>query len=136
VKVALMVTCINDAMFPDTGRAVVTLLRRLGVEVDFPQAQTCCGQPMVNTGYLDEAVPPLRAGVASGQAVHRWGDWFGTPVNLASRLTTRARPSTVLVAEEVRAAVDGRFEFSDAGRKKLKGFSAPVRAYRARRFDG
>ena len=56
-----MVTCINDAMFPDTGRAVVTLLRRLGVEVDFPDAQTCCGQPMVNTGYLDEAVPPLRS---------------------------------------------------------------------------
>jgi L-lactate dehydrogenase complex protein LldE len=56
-----MVTCINDALFPDTGRAVVTLLRRLGVEVDFPEAQTCCGQPMVNTGYLDEAVPPLRS---------------------------------------------------------------------------
>ncbi|WP_406029276.1 (Fe-S)-binding protein [Nocardioides sp. NBC_00850] len=55
-----MVTCINDALFPDTGRNVVRLLRRLGVEVDFPQAQTCCGQPMVNTGYLDEAVPVLR----------------------------------------------------------------------------
>ena len=61
MKVALMVTCINDALFPDTGRAVVTLLRRLGVEVDFPEAQTCCGQPMVNTGYLDEAVPALRS---------------------------------------------------------------------------
>jgi L-lactate dehydrogenase complex protein LldE len=60
VKVALMVTCINDAMFPDTGRAVVTLLRRLGVDVDFPVGQACCGQPMVNTGYLDEAVPVVR----------------------------------------------------------------------------
>jgi Fe-S oxidoreductase len=60
VKVALQVTCINDAMFPQTGRAVVRLLRRLGVEVDFPLAQTCCGQPMVNTGYLDEAVPAVR----------------------------------------------------------------------------
>jgi L-lactate dehydrogenase complex protein LldE len=60
MKVALMVTCINDAMFPETGRAVVTLLRRLGVEVDFPEAQTCCAQPMVNTGYLDEAVPVVR----------------------------------------------------------------------------
>src|SRR5688500_13039161 len=47
-------------MFPDTGKAVVRLLRRLGVEVDFPAAQTCCGQPMVNTGYLDEAVPVVR----------------------------------------------------------------------------
>ena len=60
MRVALMVTCVNDAMFPDTGKAVVRLLRRLGVDVDFPQAQTCCGQPMVNTGYLDEAVPVVR----------------------------------------------------------------------------
>ncbi len=55
-----MVTCVNDAMFPETGKAVVTLLRRLGVDVDFPEAQTCCAQPMVNTGYLDEAVPVVR----------------------------------------------------------------------------
>ena len=60
MTVGLLVTCMNDALFPDTGRAVVTLLRRLGVDVDFPAAQTCCGQPMVNTGYLDEAVPLLR----------------------------------------------------------------------------
>jgi Fe-S oxidoreductase len=60
VKVALQITCINDAMFPQTGRAVVRLLRRLGIDVDFPVAQTCCGQPMVNTGYLDEAVPAVR----------------------------------------------------------------------------
>ena len=60
MKVALMVTCINDAMFPDTGKAVVRLLRRLGVDVEFPEAQTCCAQPMVNTGYLDEAVPVVR----------------------------------------------------------------------------
>ena len=60
MKVALQVTCINDAMFPQTGRAVVRLLRRLGIDVDFPMAQTCCGQPMVNTGYLDEAIPAVR----------------------------------------------------------------------------
>jgi len=60
MKVALMITCINDALFPDTGRAVVTLLRRLGIDLDFPEAQTCCAQPMVNTGYLNEAVPVVR----------------------------------------------------------------------------
>jgi L-lactate dehydrogenase complex protein LldE len=60
MRVALMVTCVNDAMYPGTGRAVVDVLTRLGVEVDFPEAQTCCGQPMVNTGYLDEAVPVVR----------------------------------------------------------------------------
>ena len=88
---------------------------------------------LVELAAEDEAFPPLRAGIACGQAVHRWGDWFGTPVNLASRLTTRARPSTVLVVEEIRDAVTEGYEFSDAGRKKLKGFSAPVHAYRARR---
>src|SRR6187200_2075244 len=61
MRVALMVTCLNDAMFPDAGKAVVTLLRRVGVDVEFPAAQTCCGQPMVNTGYLDEAVPVVRS---------------------------------------------------------------------------
>ncbi len=60
-----MVTCVNDVMFPETGRAVVSLLRRLGVDVEFPATQTCCGQPMVNTGYLDEAVPVVRNFVAA-----------------------------------------------------------------------
>jgi L-lactate dehydrogenase complex protein LldE len=56
----LLVTCVNDAMFPEVGRAVVRLLCRLGVDVEFPEDQTCCAQPMVNTGYLDEAVPVVR----------------------------------------------------------------------------
>jgi adenylate cyclase len=90
---------------------------------------------LIDAAGEDANFPPLRAGVACGQAVHRWGDWFGTPVNLASRLTARARPSTVLVSQEIADSVDGRFAFSDAGRKKLKGFSAPVHAYRAKRAD-
>ena len=61
MRVALQVTCLGDALFPDVGRATVRLLRRLGVEVDFPLAQTCCGQPMINSGYLDEAVPAVRS---------------------------------------------------------------------------
>jgi L-lactate dehydrogenase complex protein LldE len=61
MRVALMVTCLNDALFPDAGKATATLLRRLGVDVEFPAAQTCCAQPMVNTGYLDEAVPVVRS---------------------------------------------------------------------------
>ena len=65
MKVAVLVTCINDALFPDVGKAVFRLLRRLGVDADFPAAQTCCGQPMVNTGYLDEAVPVVRSFVTA-----------------------------------------------------------------------
>ena len=55
VRVALFITCFNDTLFPDTGRAVVTLLERLGCEVEFPLEQTCCGQMHVNSGYADEA---------------------------------------------------------------------------------
>ncbi|MGL5931066.1 MAG: (Fe-S)-binding protein [Dermatophilaceae bacterium] len=65
MRVALMATCLGDAMFPEAPRAVVRLLRRLGVDVEVPGTQTCCGQPMVNTGYLDEAVPLVRTTVAA-----------------------------------------------------------------------
>src|SRR5689334_3702841 len=50
-----MVTCLGDALFPHVGVATVRLLRRLGLAVDFPAAQTCCGQPHFNSGYHDEA---------------------------------------------------------------------------------
>src|SRR5262249_48356629 len=55
LKVALMITCLGDALFPDVGVATVRLLRRLGVSVDFPTAQTCCGQPHFNSGYHGHA---------------------------------------------------------------------------------
>lgn len=55
MKVSLMVTCLGDALFPRVGVATVRLLRRLGVTVDFPESQTCCGQPHFNSGYHDEA---------------------------------------------------------------------------------
>ncbi|MFI6154794.1 (Fe-S)-binding protein [Kitasatospora sp. NPDC051170] len=57
MRIALFITCVNDTMFPDTGRAVVTVLERLGHTVDFPQEQTCCGQMHINTGYRTDAVP-------------------------------------------------------------------------------
>ncbi|SBW28940.1 hypothetical protein FDG2_6219 [Candidatus Protofrankia californiensis] len=60
MRVALFVTCFNDIAFPGTGKATVELLERLGVEVDFPSAQTCCGQMHVNTGYRAEAMPLVR----------------------------------------------------------------------------
>jgi L-lactate dehydrogenase complex protein LldE len=55
MRVALFITCFNDTLFPETGRAVVTLLERLGCEVDFPLEQTCCGQMHVNSGYQRDA---------------------------------------------------------------------------------
>ncbi|MDQ2742583.1 MAG: (Fe-S)-binding protein [Chloroflexota bacterium] len=60
MRIALFITCFNDTLFPDTGKAVVRLLERLGHQVDFPLEQTCCGQMHFNTGYQREAVPLAR----------------------------------------------------------------------------
>jgi adenylate cyclase len=80
--------------------------------------------------------PALRAGVAYGPALSRGGDWYGRPVNLASRITDIARPGSVLCAEEVVDEVgeDG-FRWSVAGERRLKGFSDEVRLFRARRLE-
>ncbi|HYB85216.1 MAG TPA: (Fe-S)-binding protein [Streptosporangiaceae bacterium] len=68
MRVALFVTCLADTLFPDVGKATVRLLERLGHQVEFPQAQTCCGQMHVNTGYQRDALPLVRryAGVFGG----------------------------------------------------------------------
>jgi L-lactate dehydrogenase complex protein LldE len=57
VRVGLFITCFNDTLFPQVGRATVEVLERQGVEVDVPLSQTCCGQMHFNSGYRDECVP-------------------------------------------------------------------------------
>lgn len=54
-KASLMVTCLGDLFYPEVGVSIVRLLRGLGVEVDFPEGQTCCGLPLFNSGYHREA---------------------------------------------------------------------------------
>jgi L-lactate dehydrogenase complex protein LldE len=60
LKIALFATCLADTLFPDVARATVTVLERLGHQVVFPVAQTCCGQMHINTGYQREALPLIR----------------------------------------------------------------------------
>ena len=60
MRIALMATCLADAIFPRSAQATVVLLERLGHEVVFPAGQTCCGQMHVNTGYRREALPLVR----------------------------------------------------------------------------
>ncbi|HXT57278.1 MAG TPA: (Fe-S)-binding protein [Pirellulales bacterium] len=55
MKLSLMITCLGDVLRPETGKATVALLRRLGHEIEFPEAQTCCGQPFFNSGFADLA---------------------------------------------------------------------------------
>ena len=60
MRIALFITCFNDTLFPQTGRAVVELLERLGCEVAFPEEQTCCGQMHFNTGYAEDGLELAR----------------------------------------------------------------------------
>ena len=60
MRVSLFVTCLGDTLFPDIARATDALLQRLGLEVDFPRAQTCCGQMHINSGYGHETQSLVR----------------------------------------------------------------------------
>jgi adenylate cyclase len=99
-------------------------------------------EPMVTTALDlvtaaesgEHDLPPLRAGVAFGPALSRGGDWYGHPVNLASRLTGIARPDSVLATEEVHDALPDAFRWSFAGERGVKGVGE-VRLFRARLPD-
>ncbi|MGH9599344.1 MAG: (Fe-S)-binding protein, partial [Terracidiphilus sp.] len=60
MRASIFITCYNDTLFPETGRAVVRLLERLGVELDFNPGQTCCGQMHANSGFRGEAFQQAR----------------------------------------------------------------------------
>jgi adenylate cyclase len=98
-------------------------------------------QPLVEAAMLlieaadaeGEQFPQLRAGVTIGAALQRAGDWFGAPVNLASRITQIARPGSLLTEREVRTSVGDRYRWSYAGERRLRGVRDPVPLYRARR---
>ena len=60
MRVGLFVTCLGDTLFPAAGQAMVRLLERLGVEVEFPEEQTCCGQMHLNSGFADEGLALAR----------------------------------------------------------------------------
>jgi adenylate cyclase len=87
----------------------------------------------------EEEIPPLRAGVARGQALGRGGDWYGRPVNLAARITNFALPDSVVVDQAVKdsiAQTNGRpFDFSFAGKRHFKGIEGEVSVHRVRRAE-
>ena len=111
----------------------------------------CCGEliicgpePLLNAtlGLLlaaegeGEDFPQLRAGAALGRAVTRAGDWFGRPVNLASRITQIARPGSLLAERELRESAREAYRWSYAGERRVRGVQQPVPLFRARRLAG
>jgi adenylate cyclase len=87
---------------------------------------------LVDAVEREQDLPPVHAGVALGPAVNRWGDWYGSPVNVASRITSRARPGSVLVTKAVREAAGEDFSWSRAGSHHFKGLSERVSLHRPR----
>ena len=82
-----------------------------------------------------DGFPALRAGLARGEAISRGGDWYGHPINLASRIADFAFPESVLCSEEVHDAAGDRYSWSFAGERRLKGIDGRVRLFRARPAD-
>jgi adenylate cyclase len=80
-----------------------------------------------------EDFPRIRAGIAFGPVLLRSGDYYGRPVNLASRITGVARPGSVLVDRAAKRAAPDAFDYSFAGERRLKGVDSGVKLYRARR---
>jgi adenylate cyclase len=117
----------------------VRFIKTIGDEVMLvssdPVALLDAVMDLVDATDGDDDIPRLRAGVATGMAVSRAGDWFGSSVNLASRVTGAARPGSVLVSESARDAIgdDDRFTWSFAGARHLKNIKSDVKLYRARR---
>jgi adenylate cyclase len=95
-----------------------------------------CALDLVDAAAAEgEAFPLLRAGIAAGPALQRAGDWYGSPVNLASRLTALARPGSVLATRDIRDAAPDRYQWSSAGPRRVRGVHEPVRVYRVRRLE-
>lgn len=115
-----LVKTIGDAVMlvsPDVDALVDAALRL----VDLADAEEASG------------FPQLRAGIAFGPALPRAGDWYGRPVNLASRLTSIARPGSVLCAQDAKAAAGGDWRWSYAGERRVRGVKDPVKVQRVRR---
>lgn len=114
-RVALFATCINDMMFAETPKAVVKVLERLGCTVEFPMAQTCCGQMFTNTGYYDAAIPAVRAYVDAFEGY----DYIVTPSGSCTGSVRHQHPMLArhsgddALIERVDAIVPRTYDFSE-----------------------
>jgi L-lactate dehydrogenase complex protein LldE len=121
VRVALFITCFNDTLFPETGRATVRLLEHLGHEVEFPFEQTCCGQMHFNTGYQREAIPLVRRFVEVFSRYEAVVAPSGSCVGMVRELypTAAELAGDWWLAEKVEALAPRVFELSEFLVKRL-----------------
>jgi adenylate cyclase len=126
----------GDAVNPPA-RLVKTIGDAAMLVAPEPQPVVDAALSLVETADSEgEEFPPVHAGVACGSAIGRAGDWYGQPVNLASRVTNIARPGAVLTTSEVRKTLGDGYRWSAAGRRRVKGVKQPVSLWRVRRDGG
>lgn len=124
----------------EVAESPVRLVKTIG---DAAMLVSADAEPMVEAalGLIEAAegagedFPRIRAGIAFGPVLLRSGDYYGRPVNLASRITGVARPGSVLVDRAAKRAAPDAFDYSFAGERRLKGVDARVRLFRARRVE-
>jgi adenylate cyclase len=129
-----------EALATDVAEPPVRLVKTIGDAAMLASAEP---QPLLDAALnlIDAAdaegqdFPQLRAGAALGMALPRAGDWFGRPVNLASRITSIARPGSLLAEQEVRESAAEAYRWSFAGERRLRGIREPVALFRARRRE-
>jgi len=119
MRIGLFATCIADTLFPETGKAVVSLLERLGHEVEFPPAQTCCGQMHLNSGYRREAA-------ALAERFVRIFDGFDAVVSPSSSCVGTVRELYPHLLGGSASVVEGVYELSEllVGRLGLEDVGA------------
>jgi L-lactate dehydrogenase complex protein LldE len=121
VKVSLFITCLTDTFYPKTGIAMVKLLERLGCEIEFPRAQTCCGQMHLNTGYQTEALELIRNLVSVFEQAEIVVAPSGSCVAMIRELSVRAAEWSHddNLLERVKNLASRTFELSEFLVKKL-----------------
>ncbi len=128
-----------EALAGDVAEPPVRLVKTIGDAAMLASAEP---EPLLDAALrlIDAAntegedFPQLRAGAARGLALPRAGDWFGRPVNLASRITEVARPGSLLAERAVRESTREVYQWSYAGERRLRGIREPVSLFRARRL--
>jgi adenylate cyclase len=123
-----------EALAAEAAEPPVRLIKLIGdaamlVSPEVP-ALVAAAQALVEAADEDEALPRLRAGIAAGRALNRGGDWYGPPVNLASRITDVAEPGTIVASEAVVEAATGTYTWTALGERSLKGVEEEVRLHR------
>jgi class 3 adenylate cyclase len=125
----------SEIVVGQDGRVVKLIGDGLMYITNDPTTATEIALQLVEAFASHDVLPPLRAGIATGDVLARDGDFSGAVVNLAARAVNVARPSSVLVDPETRAALDTSTDYScrTAGTFKLKGFDRRVRLSRVKR---